>query len=432
MKINNENFITFLRDFKINKEKINKTYKNRVRTKHKSSKNKMIKNKCKSKEVLNYLLKLIENAEQHYTKCILTTSDTFVKSNDFEHMPDEIKTEIENMKCSQYICNFSIEKDNHMDPDKYSVILQTYETDIEVLQNYVKKIYIWLYIANSFSRHECSHNLEIYLYLTKLKKQLPEDGFIIEEKHANTAFTMSCKKHNEINIFRQEEWFKVLIHESFHAFGLDFSELDNTPYDGSSEIIKLFPLASDVNLFETYCEMWAEIFNILFIVYFNSKNINMNFQKNKAKIMMEIENRIQNERLFSLFQCAKVLNHYSLEYKELYERSLEAENERNTKYKERTNVLSYYIIKSIFMFFINDFLIWCCNNNKTKKGLFTLQMKQTPENIKNYCKFIENHYKDPKYTGSLFLFEDWFRNANNASRIIPELYNTLRMTITTE
>jgi hypothetical protein len=64
--------------------------------------------------------------------------------------------------------------------------------------------------------------------------------------------------------------------------------------------------------------------------------------------------------------------------------------------------------------------------------LFTLQMKQTPENIKNYCKFIEKHYKDPKYTGSLFLFEDWFRNANNASRIIPELYNTLRMTITTE
>ena len=92
----------------------------------------------------------------------------------------------------------------------------------------IKRIYMWIYIASIFAPVHCANNVNIYLYFTDLKKVLPNNGNIIEQIHANTAFTTSCSKNIEIHIYREEEWFKVLIHESFHCFGLDFSEFDCT------------------------------------------------------------------------------------------------------------------------------------------------------------------------------------------------------------
>jgi hypothetical protein len=384
----------------------------------------------KSKSIITELFTLISQGERKYEKISIglnpQISDAFSKSNEFGYMSHENKKEIVTMNGTQYRYDFTI------DSNVFSIFFYTNTMNEEAVTKYIKWVYIWLYIAKTYAKTKCSSELKIYLYLTKLKKTLPTNGKIIGQEHANTGYTMACKKDNEINIFRHEEWFKVLIHESFHAFGLDFSELDNTPYDGSSEILKLFPVSSDVNLFETYCEMWAELLNVMFIVYFNPKNSKTIFYENIDQLINEVENRIHNERLFSLFQCAKVLYHYKLDYKELYEKSPAAQTERTLKYKEDTNILSYYIIKTIFMFFIDDYMNWCADNNKTDRGLFTLQMKHTPENIKNYCKFIENHYKRKDYTSSLHLFEKWFRNSKNAKLISPELYNTLRMTVTTE
>jgi hypothetical protein len=396
------NIIDLLQNFKINKQSFH----------------------AKSKVVIEELFTLFSQGEIKYEKIAdhlkPQISPTFTISNEFNYMSTENKNEIKNMKGTQYQYNFSIGSND------FSIFLYTNTMDEATIKKYIKWIFIWLYIAKTYAKAKCSSELKIYLYLTKLKKILPTDGGMIGREHANTGYTMSCKQNNEINIFREEEWFKVLIHESFHAFGLDFSELDNTPHDGSEHILKLFPVVSDVNLFETYCEMWAELLNVMFIVYFNSTTI---FYKNIDQLIHEVENRIHNERLFSLFQCAKVLYHYKLDYKELYEKSEIAENERKLKYKEDTNVLSYYIIKSIFIYYIDDFIIWCLDNN-SKNDIFTLQMKHTPDNIKKYCKFIEYHYNNAEYTSSLLLFENWFHNSKNANSIISELYNTLRMTVT--
>jgi hypothetical protein len=399
------NIIDLLQNFKINKQSFD----------------------SKSKSVITELFTFISQGERKYenvsSRLKPTISDSFNISNEFNYMSTEIQNEIKNMNGKQYQYNFNI------DSNVFSVFFYTNTLNEEAVKKYIKWVYIWLYIAKTYAKTKCSSELKIYLYLTKLKKTLPTNGSIIGQEHANTGYTMSCKKNNEINIFREEEWFKVLIHESFHAFGLDFSELDNTPYDGSEDTLKLFPLASDVNLFETYCEMWAELLNVMFIVYFNQTKSTIHFYENIHQLIIEMENRIHNERLYSLYQCAKVLYHYKLDYKELYEKSPDAQKERRLKYKEGTNVLSYYIIKSIFMFFIDDYIIWCADNNSNNE-IFTLQMKQSPDNIKKYCKFIENHYKRTDYTSSLLLFEEWFRNSKNAISIISELYNTLRMTVT--
>ena len=65
---------------------------------------------------------------------------------------------------------------------------------------------------------------------------------ILNSSHVNTAFTRTCPKKSEIVVFRKEEWFKVFIHESFHNFGLDFSDMNNA--ECTSRILDIFPVNS--------------------------------------------------------------------------------------------------------------------------------------------------------------------------------------------
>ena len=61
-------------------------------------------------------------------------------------------------------------------------------------------------------------------------------------------------------------------------------------------------------------------------------------------------------------------------------------------YTEQTNAFSYYIIKSIVMFHMNQFITWC-NDNNTNIIKFT----HTQENIYKYCDFIKTWHSDVEY-----------------------------------
>ena len=212
MSIKYTNILDLLHNFKIDKQKFD----------------------SKSKNVIQDLFILMSEGQRKYEKISgglnPQISDAFSKSNEIGYMSPENQNEIATMNGTQYRYDFTIGS------NIFSVFFYTNTLNELDIQKYIEWVYIWLYIAKTYAKTKCSHELKIYLYLTKLKKILPTNGGIIGQEHANTGYTMACKTDNEINIFREEEWFKVLIHESFHAFGLDFSELDNTPYDGSSEI----------------------------------------------------------------------------------------------------------------------------------------------------------------------------------------------------
>jgi len=48
-----------------------------------------------------------------------------------------------------------------------------------------------------------------------------------------------------------------------------------------------------------------------------------------------------------------------------------------------------------------------------------------------YNAFIKEHFLNSSYTGSLAIFEEWFKNINEKS-LSYEIYNTLRMCVNEE
>ena len=149
-----------------------------------------------------------------------------------------------------------------------------------------RRIMVWLDVVLRFSGKDCATTLDCYLFLTDDVKLLPKKSNIsasdlmfnggekITQNNANTAFTYACTPSAKIVLFRMEEWFKVFIHESFHCFGLDFSQMDIT--ESNKQMSKLFPKCQptmDFRIYETYCETWAETINAAFIAYFEETTI---------------------------------------------------------------------------------------------------------------------------------------------------------------
>ena len=362
---------------------------------------------------------------------------SFPKSTNFQGIPDEIRREIQNIEQTTKIYEFKVKNRNirvfFVYPSSGSQLNE------KEMMKYIERMFIWLSIAYKYSPVNCAKHLHIYLYLTDLKKVLPAiDASPIDWEHANTAFTYSCREehissHNEnkenkdisdiseINIFRKEEWFKVFIHETFHCMGLDFSHMD-TGFS-NSKINSLFNINVDVKLFESYTECLAEIVNTIFFVYYsviNNKNV-----ENMDYIYEKIEENMKNEILFSLFQCVKILDHYGLSYKNMYENTNE-NHELCKKYSEKSPIFAYYVLKPILLFYINDFVDWI---NKNNKG--SLSFTKTVENINNYCMFFENFHKTPEYTGVIQNMEKEFRKIQK-SKIKDDWrteLETLRMTV---
>ena len=155
--------------------------------------------------------------------------------------------------------------------------------------------------------------------------------------------------------------------------------MNNT--ESTRRILNLFPVNSKVNLFESYTEFWAETMNVSFCSFMLLKNKN-----NLDEFLNNVQILMNTERNYSFFQLVKTLNFMGLQYKDLY--SLKSDFLRETLYKENTNVLSYYVIKTILMNNYPAFLYWCKTNNPT-----LLQFNKTASNQAKYCEYIEKNYK---------------------------------------
>ena len=331
-----------------------------------------------------------------YTVKKITSPFQITKPKTFntKSFPEIIRNHIDDMTVSEISYSFSLYDRNIT--VHFIVENEITEHEMNVYNRYVESIAIWLYIVNIYASKECVKSINIYLYFTSLLKKLPSSNdYVLGENNVNTAFTTTCPIDSEIVIFRKEEWFKVLIHETFHNFGLDFSSMSCEAINNC--ILNIFPVNSQVNSYEAYTEFWAEILNGLFCSFFELKN-----KSNINEFLSNAEFYINFERFYSLFQMVKTLQFMGLTYKELYSKSEHAKIYREKLYKENTNVLSYFVLKTILINNFQGFISWCDKNN-----LSLLDFKKTERNQNEFCEFIRKNYKSKSILEGIELSEEF-------------------------
>lgn len=337
------------------------------------------------------------------------------KGSKFSYIPEQIQQKIDQMfepVSTRY--EFTIKS------RKFRVFLTGSQFQEKKMKRCLQKIFMWLYVVNKYTTPSCAKYLDVYIYFTDLQKKIPTiDLEPMDSIHVNTAFTFSCnptqqgsqEKPVEITVFREQEWFKVFIHETFHCLGLDFSSMNTDTCDKT--IRSLFHIqVNDIRLYECYTESCAAIIHTIFYVHFSnvfSKDI-----ENMDIIYAKIRETMANEILFSQFQCVKVLDHFGLKYDDLIGDSPKS-RELSKKYSEKSQIFSYYILKSIVLFYMNDFIKWI-------RG--SISFVKTQENIDHFCVFFREHYID--YNQNLVDIENIFENIKNNKTMELE---TMRMTL---
>ena len=298
----------------------------------------------------------------------------------------KIQLQIQEREISIYIIDFS----------RYSE--KKYQKIIHLIKQ-------WINIVSQYASKTCAQNLSIYLYLTPFKKNISQKGNALDVLQINTASTTSCMKDNTILIFRQEEWFKVFIHETFHCMGLDFSDQNTDNVDG--KILGLYAGCDpslDVRFYETYCEIWATLSNILFMMCYRDKYRKTRDRKQhgtrkstrmlREKWNMRIFiNSLNEERKYSMYQAAKVLDHYGITYRQLI-----GVDEIQEKYREKTQIFAYYILKSNIFFFMGGFWKWV---EQTARFSLDFPKTQSEKSIDEFFQLIETHYNNPVFIREL-------------------------------
>ena len=251
---------------------------------------------------------------------------------------------------------------------------ETYESKgislywLKKYRQHVYKAFAWFHFISPYTKDcECSKELDVYLYFTPFKKNLPDaPSSTVGPQHSNTGFTTSCaanlskngrKEHTEIIIYRYEEFFKVLLHETMHNLDLDFGYMaDDVTVD------HLFPgIKHDIILSETYAETWARLLNVAFYCYYNILGGGHGGYK---KYQQAVQRCLATERAFSLYQATNVLAHMGLTLQQILSTDDATKSLVLKKYSEDTNVFAYYILTGLTMLEADLFLQWCKDTNK--------------------------------------------------------------------
>ena len=210
----------------------------------------------------------------------------------------------------------------------------------------------WLLYARNMAPSHCNMRLDIYLYLTPFVKEAPlASDVVLSPLQVNTGFTQSCSKENEIIIYRHEEWFKVTLHESIHAFNLDPEH--NEYFEPKLHELILVAPTINFTISEMYTEVWARILTVVLKCLQQSP-------KDADTFLLYATLCLEVERLFALYQRDKVLAHMQLTYESLLDQRSTAALQQ---FQQTTHVLSYYVMASVCMAFYPSFLVWCDEHN---------------------------------------------------------------------
>jgi len=350
------------------------------------------------------LKSLYEDLSHQFDLSVPTDTVQLVKTSDTPHfgkedifIPALIRDKIRaTTEVTQSIFRFNLPSGREV----HVYVWIPHKNRVDYSKKVSEKIYRWMRFLDHHASCACSKRLTIYIYLTKIRKTLPPPPKPLERTEVNSAFTFACRTNNEIYIFREEEWFKVLIHETMHSLGLDFSDIH---YPQASQNIRDLVFsgvsAEYINLAEAYTETWAEVFNILVTVYTITR------EKAYTRTVSQIVGKcLYYEKCWALVQMFKVLIHQNTTYLNLLYGEEYIEHD--------SRVFSYYGLKAVLMFHLEEFVLWCREHRRPTEPVF--MFKSEPETIDSLGTFMIEHATHPLLVTSMEALESFVPYMNRS------------------
>ena len=255
------------------------------------------------------------------------------------------------------------------------------------------------------------------IFLSEQKKQLPKKGSIFGPQQINSG----CTDYQTITIWRKEEHFKVILHESIHFYNLDGSfDLSQQNANINLECNYQIGDKNETRIYEAYTESLAAFLNSFanaYQIYYmeNSQIIQSDtLTTDDFKKIYKIRYDLWNlERRFALMQISKIfinINPDSSDFKDFIVNPSNCYDDRSNmihKLHQRTSVLSYHILKGANIFFDLEFIESLPNIfDPHPKSLYkfyeyiTMKTNQ-PEFIKALNQMIKYMKELPKYDKNL-------------------------------
>ena len=322
-----------------------------------------------SNQTLLNIIKIIKPYLPKKINYIINTKTIQTRNNVLEHIDT---TEFIHANISNYInSNLNIQYNYSItdNTNNINLNLNYYSSNNNIphsfFNNLIQHILLLFYCFNIKNK-----NSDIFIYDVPINKQL-DDSDIFYPVHINSAYSIPYT--GKIVIFRQEELYKVLIHELLHIFHFEIDE----PSTDCGIYCSLYSITSDVILVnEAVVELYAVVFNTILFTLKMYKKININ----------KIAQILNIELHFNLYQIAKILNHSKFKS---FDDFLCKNCNTNFIRQQKTNIISYILIKTILLFNLNDI------KNITNRDTIDLLVKEyikKPSFIK-IINYYMNHIK---------------------------------------
>ena len=219
-----------------------------------------------------------------------------------------------------------------------------------LLKTIIKRIIFCMDITNIYK------SVNVDIYDTPFKKHLPCSD--CEKKLTSININSGLSYENNIIIYRKEELLKVLVHEIIHILDIDIKYED----DNYKKKILDKLCVNSLLINESYVETWANILNIYLIL----------IEKNGVVTNEEYIKKFIEEKKFSISQCCKIIMYFKIDL---------SKNNCVKKIFDTTNILSYILLKTYNLIYINKFL-------KKYKGVDTIIVKKY--NYSDYIDYLNN------------------------------------------
>ena len=282
----------------------------------------------------------------------------------------------------------------------------------------------------------CSRDgLNIFIFLTPFLREINiNSNDILSATNANGGFCYGCNNEGNIIVYRSQEYFKVLIHELIHNFGIDSYIFDfkKEVYKNNSNENKLyknfinnFNLSREINdgtfdigIQECIVEFWAKFLNNS-LFSFNYILKNLTHTDNINNIPLNIKNTGQFNKIYKIYisiftsvfeleilhntlQCVKILKKNKLNYLNI----LSTQDEKINNYKEETHIFSYFILQTILLYNYKNFINFkIMINFERKYNKFNIIFPKSLEKISQLFKFIIINSRNNNFINNIQLVE---------------------------